>query len=185
MKALLAIDGSTGSQHVVKAAASRPWPTGTVVCVFSIVDMFKWEGLPTLIEDARRAAKAVVDEAVKEIDYPGREIFSDVQLGFPKKAIVEFARDWKADVIMVGSRGQNALSRFVLGSVAQAVLRSAPCSVEIVRPVHTYASSPGMKILLGTDGSECSAKAIDSLAKRAWPAGSKVKVISVRDLLVL
>ncbi len=186
MKVLLAIDGSTGSQQVVKAAASRPWPTGTVVCVLSVVDMFKWEGLPTLIEDARRVAKAVVDEAVKELDHPGRGIFSDVQLGFPKKAIVDFARDWKADLIMFGSRGQNALSRFFLGSVAQAVLRSAPCSVEIVRPVHTgRASSPGMKILLATDGSECSAKAVDSLAKRPWPAGSKVKVISVRDLLVL
>jgi len=186
MKVLLAIDGSTGSQHVVQAAAARPWPTGTVVCVLSIVDMFKWEGLPTLIEDARRAAKAVVDDAVKELDHPGREIFSEVQLGFPKKAIVDFARDWKADLIMVGSRGQSALSRFFLGSVAQAVLRSASCSVEIVRPGHTaHASSSGMKILLATDGSECSAKSIDSFAKRPWPAGSKVKVISVRDLLVL
>lgn len=186
MRVLLAIDGSTGSQQVVKAAAARPWPTGTAVCVLSVVDMFKWEGLPTLIEDARRAAKSVVEEALKQLDNPGREIFSDVQLGFPKKAIVAFARDWKADLIMVGSRGQSALSRFFLGSVAQAVLRSAPCSVEIVRPgPSARASLSGMKILLGTDGSESSTKAAHSIAERPWPAGSQVRVISVRDLLVL
>ena len=171
---------------MVKAAASRPWPTGTVMFVLSIVDMFRWEGLPTLIEDAKRAAKAVVDKAVKELDYPGREIFFDVQVGFPKKAIADFARDWKADLVMVGSRGQNAVTRFFLGSVAQAVLRSAPCSVEIVRPPHPACSSPsGMKILLATDGSECSARAASSLAKRPWPAETRVKVVSVRDLLVL
>jgi nucleotide-binding universal stress UspA family protein len=186
MKVLLAIDASTGSQHVVKAAVLRPWPTGTVMCVLSIVDMSRWEGLPTLIADAERAARSVAEKAVKDLDYPGREIFFEVQLGFPKKAIADFARDWKADLIMVGSRGQSALSRFFLGSVAHAVLRSAPCSVEIVRPAQTPRSAPaGMKILLGTDGSECSAKAVASIAKRPWPSGTRVKVVSIRDLLVL
>jgi nucleotide-binding universal stress UspA family protein len=187
MRVLLAVDPSTGSQHVVDEVAARPWPTGTTICVLSVVDMGRWEGLPTLMEDAKRAANTLVKIATEKLDRPGHKIFSEVQLGYPKKSISEFAREWKADLVMVGSRGQGAVSRFFLGSVALAVLRSAPCSVEIVRPASTDSppSSRAMKILLATDGSECSEIAARSVANRPWPAGSEIKIICVRELLVL
>lgn len=187
MKVILAIDPSTGSPHVVDEAAARPWPTGTTICALSIVDMGSWEGLPTLIEDAKHAAQTLVEKAQNKLDHPGYEVFSKVQLGYPKKSISDFAREWKADLVMVGSRDRGAVSRFFLGSVAQAVLRSAPCSVEIVRPasVDSPASSRAMKLLLATDGSECSEIAAHSVANRLWPAGTKIKIICVRELLVL
>jgi nucleotide-binding universal stress UspA family protein len=187
MRVLLAIDPSTGSQHVVSEAGARPWPTGTRFCVLSVSDAGLWERLPPLIEDAKQTAKALVEAATEKLDLPGHEVFSDIQLGYPKKAIPDFARDWKADLVMVGSRGQGALSRFFLGSVAQAVLRYAPCSVEIVRPalLDSPASSRALKILFATDGSECSEIAARSVANRPWPAGSQIKIISVRELLDL
>jgi nucleotide-binding universal stress UspA family protein len=43
--------------------------------------------------------------------------------------------------------------------------------------------SEGIKILLATDGSECSAKAVYSVANRPWPAKSEVKIVSVVQLL--
>ena len=87
---------------------------------------------------------------------------------------------------MVGSHGQSALTRLLLGSVAQAVLRAALCSVEIVRSSSEGAPvfSHPMKILLATDGSDCSILAAYSIANRPWPVGSQIKVISVRELLV-
>ena len=172
---------------MVNEAAARPWPTGTAICVLSIVDMGRWEGLPTLIEDAKDTARVLVETAAEKLDRPGLEVLSDIQLGYPKKAIPDFAREWKADLVMVGSRGLGAVSRFFLGSVAQAVLRSAPCSVEIVRStsVDSPASSRPMKILLATDGSECSEIAVRSVANRPWPAGSEFKIVSVRELLTL
>jgi nucleotide-binding universal stress UspA family protein len=187
MRVLLAIDPSTGSQHVVDEAAARPWPTGTAICALSIVDIGRWEGLPALMEDAKHAAQPVVEAATEKLGRSGHEVFSEIQLGYPKKAIPDFAREWNADLVMVGSRGQGAISRFFLGSVALAVLRSAPCSVEIARPtsVDSPASSHAMKILLATDGSECSEIAARSVANRPWPAGSEIKIICVRELLVL
>ena len=187
MRVLLAIDPSSGSQHVVNEAAARPWPTGTAICALSIVDMGRWEGLPTIIEDAQHAARALVKTAIEKLDRPGFEVVSDIQLGYPKKAIPDFAREWEADLVMVGSRGLGAVSRFFLGSVAQAVLRSAPCPVEIVRATSadSPSSSHAMKILLATDGSECSEIALRSVANRPWPAGSEIKIVSVRELLTL
>ena len=63
---------------------------------------------------------------------PGLAITTKVLDGDPKTAIIEEARRWGADLILVGSHGRGA-AKLVLGSVAQAVAANAPCSVEIVR----------------------------------------------------
>jgi len=184
MKILLAIDGSTASQYVVNTAAVRPWPSGTVFCVFSGVDdVGRWEGLPELVEDAKHEAQSLVKGAADALTQSGHEVFSEIPLGSPKRTIPEYAKQWGADLVMVGSHGQSALTRFRLGSVAQAVLRASPCSVEIVRPSPAPPSpSVGMKILLATDGFECSEKAIYSLANRPWPAKSEIRIVSVVQL---
>ena len=184
MKVLLAIDSSRTS-HVVDAAAARPWPAGTVFCVMSVVDMRHWEGLPALIEDAQREAESLVKHGLDKLTQSGHRAFSEIPVGFPKDAIPEYAKQWGADLIMVGShQGQNPATRFFLGSVARAVLRAAPCSVEIVRhnPTHERVAL-GMRILVATDGSECSAKAIHAVANRPWPAESEIRLLSVVELV--
>ena len=51
----------------------------------------------------------------------------------PKHSILNEAESFGADLIMVGSHGGSGLTRFLLGSVSQAVALHADCSVEIVR----------------------------------------------------
>jgi len=186
MKVLVAIDDSGASQYVIAEAAARPWPGGTVLCVQCVVDMWIWDEMPELIEDAKRQAKSLVTAATCALSQSGYEVVSEIQAGVPKKAIVEYSKNWSADLIMVGSHRSNAVARFLLGSVSRAVLSSAPCSVEIVRPSPrgVPASSPGMKILVGTDGSNCSEKAMRAVANRPWPAETLVRVISVREPIV-
>jgi nucleotide-binding universal stress UspA family protein len=186
MKILVAIDSSAPSQYLISTAATRPWPSGTVFCVVNVVDMRQWEGLPVLIEDAQRQGQLLVKGAMEALAQSGHEVFSEVHLGFPKKAIPEYAREWGADLVMVGSHGRSALTRFLLGSVAQAVLRASPCSVEIVRPGAVPAlPSDGWKILIATDGSECSAKTVYSVANRPWPAKSQIRILSVVELPIV
>lgn len=183
MKVLIAVDNSGASQYVIAEAAVRPWPSGTVLCVQCIVDMWVWDEMPDLIEDAKNEARTLVMAAATELSRSGHKVVSEIQAGLPKKAIPEYAKEWGADLIMVGSHRSNAVARFLLGSVAQAVLRAAPCSVEIVRPSprSVPAVSPGMKILVGTDGSNCSEKAVRAVANRPWPPGTMFRVISVRE----
>jgi len=183
MKVLIAVDDSGASQYVIAEAAARPWPSGTVLCVQCVVDMWVWDEMPELIEDAKNEARTLVMAAATELSRSGHKVVSEIQAGLPKKAIPEYAKEWGADLIMVGSHRSNAVARFLLGSVAQAVLRAAPCSVEIVRPSprSVPAFSPGMKILVGTDGSNCSEKAVRAVANCPWPAGTMLRVISVRE----
>jgi len=63
----------------------------------------------------------------------------------PKDVIVEEAREWGTDLIVVGSHGYGFAKRLVLGSVAAAVVASAPCSVQVVRTKHPIQAAGGTR----------------------------------------
>jgi nucleotide-binding universal stress UspA family protein len=56
------------------------------------------------------------------------------ELEMPAAAIIDYATTEQIDVIVVGTHGRRGLSRLVLGSVAEQVVRLAPCPVLTVRP---------------------------------------------------
>ena len=76
---------------------------------------------------AERAAQQVREKL------PELQVTTAVLEGSPKKAIVEEAERWNADLIVLGAHGYSAIRRFLLGSVSHAVVLHAPCSVEVVR----------------------------------------------------
>ena len=136
------------------------------------------------MQSATEAAQALVRNAADRLIGRGFDTSTHVILDHPRTAIVEYAEQWGADLIVVGSHGQSAIIRFLMGSVAQAAVRHAPCSVEVVRATiyDKPADGRAMKILLATDGSEFSAAAARSVAERPWPEGSTIKVISVAEV---
>ena len=63
-------------------------------------------------------------------------------MGSPKGVILDEAERWKAGLILVGSHGYPTWERLLLGSVSQAVVSHAKCSVEVVRlPVEMKAAA--------------------------------------------
>jgi nucleotide-binding universal stress UspA family protein len=186
MKLLIAIDHSRASQQVLDEVARRPWPTATTACILHVID---WPQLPSsapLIKAAKQSAEALVKSASEKLGNAGIHIDTKVLEGHPRIAVADYAREWDADLVLVGSHGASGLVRFLLGSVAQAALRKSPCSVEIVRrPAQpSTAVSSAMKILLATDGSECSMAAVRSVAGRPWTVGTQIRVISVIPLIL-
>ena len=184
MRILIAIDSSSASQCVLEEAAARPWPPDTLFSIVKVVDLYHFAHLPAIVADARREATTVLQQATDKLSRAGLKANSEVLLGFPRNEIAAYAKEWEANLVMAGSHGQGAIARFLLGSVAQGVLRTAPCSVEIVRASASGspASSRAMKILLATDGSDFSAAAAQSVANRPWPAGSQIRILSVAEL---
>jgi nucleotide-binding universal stress UspA family protein len=88
--------------------------------------------------DRRRDAPALVEAAADLIRDANANIRVSTNIieGVPKDAIVEEARNWGADLIVLGSHGYGRVRRVVLGSVAGAVVATAPCSVQVVRAKH-------------------------------------------------
>jgi nucleotide-binding universal stress UspA family protein len=118
----------------------------------------------------------------------GWRVTTDVLLGNPRHAIPKLASDWKADLIVLGSHGRGVFTRLLMGSTAQAVLRHAPCSVEIVRTPRGERAShgeQGMRILIPTDGSEHAVLAVNKVAERPWPKGATFKVVACPEYPVL
>ncbi len=180
MKIVVAIDSSESSEVVVNEVALRPWPQDTEVSVLTVLDLFSFptgfSGIGPLVDVDLPAAEALVKGAAERFASRGLEVATAITEGYPQSSIVEYAEQWDADFVIVGSQGHSGLTRFLLGSVAQDVVRRARCSVGIVRATGR-AERDGMKILMATDGSESSIAAARSIAARPWPDGSEVRVI--------
>jgi len=185
MKVLVAIDYSPSSRTVLDSVVNRSWSANTEFCVLNIVNLQRFERLPALIEDATSGSECLVEKAAKQIHNAGFKAFPRTSPGHPRSDISCFAKGWGADLILVGSHGHGAVGRFLLGSVAQGVLRTAPCSVEIVRSMSAFSRTRSMKVLLPTDGSDCSISAARHIAAQPWPQGSLFKVLSVEELVAV
>ncbi|HEX6370832.1 MAG TPA: universal stress protein [Longimicrobium sp.] len=66
-----------------------------------------------------------------------------VRTGDPAYEIVREAEDWGADLIVLGTHGRRGVRRVFLGSVAETVLRRAPCAALVVPPVRLYSIDLG------------------------------------------
>jgi nucleotide-binding universal stress UspA family protein len=142
MKILLAVDASPFSAAAVDEIAARPWPRATVVRVLSVIQPYpppatEFVVAGATLDDVRQQqaaeADAVTTRAAEAVRTSGLAAETAVGEGDPRGRIVEEAEQWGADLIVVGSHGRTGVTRWLLGSVAQAVVAHAPCSVEVVR----------------------------------------------------
>jgi len=183
MKLLVAVDHSETSQAVLKEVASRPWPVNTCVEVLNVVEPAHMWTMSETAENAIQRSNELVQRGSEELRTWDLEAGGVSLKGDAKRVILERAKEMKADFVFVGSQGVSALTHFLLGNVASAVVSHAPCSVEIVRTKE--GKLPGVrKILLATDGSEFSERAARSIADRPWPQGTEIEAMSVVELVL-
>jgi nucleotide-binding universal stress UspA family protein len=142
MKILLAIDGSAPSQDAIDEVAHRPWPSASKLLILSVIQPYTPPATEIVLASAtleevrqRQAqdAEQFTRKARERIGASGLSVETAVREGDPRTAIIDAADEWQADLIVVGSHGRTGLTRLVMGSVAQAVVAHAHCSVEVVR----------------------------------------------------
>ena len=147
MKVLLAIDEEPASEEAVSEVAGRSWEEGTVVRVLHAVGKFVppaqelWYDAGGDPDEARRLIKTRAEleagQAAERLSRRGLTVEVAVRDGEPGPAIVEEAREWGADLIVVGSRGHTGIRRVLEGSVSHYVVDHAPCPVEVVHVKET------------------------------------------------
>jgi nucleotide-binding universal stress UspA family protein len=81
-------------------------------------------------ESAREQLKAIVTDEDRSQLRAKPTIVTSISAA---DAIVDYARDHEIDLIVIGTHGRRALGRLLMGSVAERVVRSAPCPVLTVR----------------------------------------------------
>jgi nucleotide-binding universal stress UspA family protein len=185
MKILLAIDTSPASQAVLEQVTARLWPPSATFEILNVAEPSHLWTTSEAAEEAKQQAEDTVKRAVQRLRASDRDVMGIVESGDPKTVILDRAESTGADFVVVGSHSASTLTRFLMGNVATAVLRYAPCSVEVVRSgVRAQGSSGGKKVLLATDGSECSELAARSLADFVFPAGTEVRILSAVELVL-
>jgi len=146
MKILIGVDGSEYSDAALDEVSRRSWPKGSEILVVNAFELplaatpEVW-ALPVdyyekLDRICRGQADAIVKAAVEKLSSrlgDSVTVNSKTVLGAPKSVILDEAESWKPDLIVVGSHGYPTWERLLLGSVSQAVVSHAKCSVEVVR----------------------------------------------------
>jgi len=125
-------------------------------------------------EEARRLAERVVQLATRGIT---AELVS--RTGAPGEVVAAIASERRAELIVVGTHGHTGISRFLLGSVATAVLRHAPCDVLVCRG--TSGPSPFLRPLVATDFSPAATRALRNAASLT-PPGTAIEVVHAWQL---
>lgn len=187
MKVLLAIDAMSADEACVRAAVERPWPVGTLFCLLNVFNPYPFIAAPIIQERLQEKVLHDLQSAAKTLRDVGWATTTEIYPGTARRDINKFAEEWGAELVMVGCNDLSDLGRLLLGSTAQAVVRHAPCSVEVVRRHRSAGISArqgGLRILIATDGSEFSLTALRSVANRPWPTESVAKVISVPEFIL-
>jgi nucleotide-binding universal stress UspA family protein len=147
MKVLLAIDGSKCSEAAVETLIREYKPTGTEVLVLHVLDSLKLtpisyscgigpmflQNFNKMAQQWRKNSEELVSRATGRLQAAGFKTSAQVEEGDAREKILECARKWNPDLILLGSHGKKGLDYFTLGSVSEAVARRAECSVQIVR----------------------------------------------------
>lgn len=205
MRILIAYDGSDSADTAIDGLQRAGLPAENVeVLVVSVGEVWLPPStpdeasddtgpapVPPGLKEARERAAHVMEEAERlaqrgskrvQHNFAGWQVRPEVRNGSPGFELLRCAREWQADLIVVGSHGHTALGRFVLGSVSQKILTEASTSVHIGRP-NPGSGKSGERILIGVDGSPAALAAVRAVAKRHWTEGSEIRIVVADDVL--
>lgn len=88
----------------------------------------------TLLDDLERQGHLDLAQLLPKVEDGKVEVGRQVMVGTPYDKIIEVAKAEKADLIVMATHGRTGISHLFMGSVAEKVVRTAPCPVLTIRP---------------------------------------------------
>lgn len=207
MKLMVAYDGSRCSEAALDDVVRAGLPESGEALVISVAEVWlpppesvaepnekitgitldaEWE---SLIKKRYKTNKRAVVEAETLAKHakqrlqralPGWRIGAAATYGSPAWEILTRADDFNPDLIVLGSHGRSAVSRFFLGSISQKVLTEAKCSVRVARGRIEVDSTP-VRIVIGFDGSKGAEAAVEEVHDRCWREQTEVRLVAATD----
>ena len=184
-KILLPFDGSEGASAVLHHASEIAHRTDATIHVLFVADtaresvtVVETDVVDTLVQEG----EDIVAEAAKTLDTLGVDYETDVIQGNPAPTIVDYADSYDFDLIVMPTHGREGLSRYLIGSVAEKVVRLASGPVLTVRMLDDERLQfPYEDILIPTDGSAGATDAGEHGLALAATLDATVHILSVVD----
>jgi nucleotide-binding universal stress UspA family protein len=146
---LVAIDSRESAAHALAVASSLATTLSAHIGLVHVIDpklVGGETGVPAeqMWALLRRDGQGLLDTAAASIPaHPHPWKF--LREGAPWKEIIRSAREWRADLIVVGTHGRSGLARLLWGSTAEGVVRHGPCPVVVVPPTAALGETSGWR----------------------------------------
>ena len=150
--------------------------------VINVIDTSR-DSPPGIQEDVTDALEQdgteIVNEAVQRATERGNTVVSEVLRGDPHEAIVEYSVQSGIELIVMPTHGRRGLQRFLLGSVTERVINTADVPVLAVNPDTQPLAYPCQQLLVPTDGSPGSKRALSEAITLANATGATLHLLHV------
>lgn len=139
---LLAADGSKESAAAARTAAGLAKETGSELYLVHVIPAlppqpypyYSLESQEERLERTKKEVRKFLDKRAEQLESEfGSRPRTHLRVGDPRKEIVELSDEIDAGLVVLGSRGYDGLSRVLIGSVSEGVVRHARCPVLVVR----------------------------------------------------
>jgi len=192
---LIPLDGSPVAERAIAQAARFLRRPGTEVILVRVVETQDMdpEGFGGLIPRLKLEAAEYLAGVSGKLREAGWRVRASVEEGRPLERILETAAREKATLVALASHGRTGLARWVMGSVAEKVVRACPVPVLVLRPIGagsdggtaaTPEAAPAFrKLLVPIDGGPGSLAAVESAAIVAKLCGSSIVLVHVESRL--
>ncbi len=149
---IVPLDGSSLAESVLDQAIGLAKLGSMPIHLVRVIDLgqlerygayglaVEYEGLRPLLEEEQREAETYLAERANALHQPGVTITHEVARGSVVSAIC--ANATPRDLIAIASHGRSGVTRWFLGSIAEGVVRHAPCPVLVVRAHGSAGSAP-------------------------------------------
>jgi nucleotide-binding universal stress UspA family protein len=131
---ICAVDFSPGASEAFQAAVELARVYSGALLLFHVTETppaVPGEVMIEIVNKANDAMQGLLASARASLH--GLIFTAEVTSGLASVEIVNRAREWQADLIVLGSKGTTSLEEIILGGTAEAVAKEAPCSVLVAR----------------------------------------------------
>lgn len=184
---LVALDGSTTAEQVLPYVRTFARGLNLPVELFAVIDaralltsVDKARGLDRLVREGKRKAENYLFRLAKQL--PGIAVKYEVEEGDAAAAIVDKAGQKESTLIAITTHGRSGLQRWLLGSVAEKVLRASKNPLLLVRATGdgvTEGEAKLTNIMVPLDGSPMAEQVLPAVTKTAKKLGSEIFLLRV------
>ncbi|AYV67471.1 MULTISPECIES: universal stress protein [Niallia] len=136
---IVAVDGSDEADNAIKKAISIAKENNARLVIAHVIDTRSFATVAaydqSIAAKSDEFANELLDKYIVQATAAGvQNVVKAIEFGSPRAVVPrEIATKYKADLIVCGATGLNAVERFIIGSVSEGITRNAPCDVLIVR----------------------------------------------------
>ncbi|MEF8828578.1 MAG: universal stress protein [Haloarcula sp.] len=134
---MLPTDGSSGAAAAIEPTGALASATDATVHLVSVVDTRSLGidvGSSVIVDELESVATDAVEDASDRLSELGvGTVETAIAHGIPYQAILEAIEDADVDIVVIGTHGRTGIDRYLLGSVAEKLVRTSPVPVMTVR----------------------------------------------------